>query len=49
MTDATKRTSEMNEEPQRADRGPANRDGLAAVAIAILAICLIVLVVSQVV
>ena len=39
----------MNEKPQRVAPGPANRDGLAAVAIAILAVCLIVLVVSQVV
>ena len=49
VTDATKRTSEMNDEPQHVPGGASNRDGLAAVAIAILAACLIILVISQVV
>jgi hypothetical protein len=49
MTDATKRTSGMNDKPERVAGEAANRDGLAAVAIAILAACLVALVISQVV
>jgi hypothetical protein len=39
----------MNDEPQRVARKGANRDGLAALAIGILAIALIALVISKLV
>jgi hypothetical protein len=39
----------MSQEPQRATRGGAKRDGLAALAIVLLTIFLIVMLVSQLV
>ncbi len=49
VIDAMKRTDDMNEKPQRPVPQVGTHDGLAAVAIAILAVCLIALVISQVV
>jgi hypothetical protein len=51
-TSATYGTADMNQEPQRVAREGANRasrDGLAAVAIAILTISLIALVVIKII
>lgn len=52
VTSATKKTSEMTQEPQRLAREEGNReghDGLAAVAIALLTVSLLVLLVSKII
>jgi len=49
LTSATNGTSEMNEEPRPVARRGANKDGLAAVAIIILAMVLIALAINAIV